>query len=322
MPASIAPMLAGLGPLPQGPGWRFEFKWDGIRAVITVADGVVRAISRNDLDITSSYPELDQLPAQLGGARVMLDGELVALTPAGVPSFSQLQMRMHIKAPTAALIAKVPVYFYAFDLLWIEDQTIVKLPYLQRREALETLELGPGPMSVTPSFPGPGDAILETAREHGIEGVMAKSERSVYEPGRRSPGWIKVPINDTQEVIVIGWKPGEGRRAGMIGSLLLAAHGPDHKLHFIGHVGTGFTEKMLRDLGTQLKPLERKSAPIDAAEVPREVSRFAHWVEPRLVGEVRYRNWTEDGRMRHPSWRGLRIDKGPADVTVVRPPTM
>ncbi len=314
LPPTIAPMLAGLGDLPTGSGWRFEFKWDGIRAVITVADGTVRAISRNDLDITSSYPELAQLPEQLGGARVMLDGELVALTAAGVPSFSQLQLRMHVKAPTAALMARVPVYFYAFDLLWIEDQTIVKLPYLQRRDALESLALGAGPMSVTPSFPGPGQPILDTAREHGIEGVIAKAERSIYEPGRRSAAWVKVPINETQEAIVVGWKPGEGRRAGMIGSLLLAAHGSDGKLHFIGHVGTGFTDKALRDLAAQLGPLESKTPPIDAAEVPREVSRLAHWVQPRLVGEVMYRNWTDDGRMRHPSWRGLRIDKSPKDV--------
>lgn len=314
MPPSIAPMLAGLGKLPTGPGWRFEFKWDGIRAVVTVADGMVRAISRNDLDITSGYPELEQLPAQLGPANVMLDGELVALTKAGVPSFSQLQQRMHIKTPTAALVAKVPVYFYAFDLLWLDGATIIGWPYLRRRAALEELKLGAGPMSVTPSFPGPGQPILDAAKEHGIEGVIAKLEKSIYEPGRRSPAWIKVPLNAFQEAIIVGWKPGEGRRAGMIGSLLLGAFGPDGKLHFIGHVGTGFTERMLRELGTRLTPLERRTPAIDAAEVPREVARFANWVEPRLVGEVMYRNWTEDGRMRHPSWRGLRNDKAPAEV--------
>jgi bifunctional non-homologous end joining protein LigD len=313
-------MLAGLGPLPIGPGWRFEFKWDGIRAVVTVADGVVRAISRNDLDISSSYPELEQLPTQLGPAKVMLDGELVALNAFGVPSFSQLQLRMHVKTPNAALIGKVPVYFYVFDLLWLEDRTITKLTYLQRRELLESLALAPGPASVTPSFPGPGQPILDAAKEHGIEGVIAKSDRSVYEPGRRSPAWIKVPINLTQEAIIVGWKPGEGRRAGMIGSLLLAAYGPDGKLHFIGHVGTGFTERMLKDLAARLRPLERDTAPIDDAEVPREVSRFAHWIEPKLVGEVAYRNWTEDGRMRHPSWRGLRVDKDPPDVRIDRRP--
>jgi bifunctional non-homologous end joining protein LigD len=308
-------MLAGLGKLPTGPGWRFEFKWDGIRAVITVVDEVVRAISRNDLDITSGYPELDQLPGQLGGARVILDGELVALTPSGVPSFSQLQLRMHLKAPTAALVARVPVYFYAFDLLWLEGEQTTGLTYLQRRELLEELKLGAGPLSVTPSFPGPGQPILEAAKEHGIEGVIAKAERSAYEPGRRSAGWIKVPLNDNQEVIIVGWKPGEGRRAGMIGSLLLGAYGSDGKLHFIGHVGTGFTERMLRELAEKLRPLERKTPAFDATDLPRDVTRLARWVAPDLVGEVRYRNWTEDGRMRHPSWRGLRIDKDPSEVT-------
>jgi bifunctional non-homologous end joining protein LigD len=320
LPPSIPPMLASPGPLPAGPGWRFEFKWDGIRAVVTVADGLVRAISRNDLDITASYPELLQLPTQLGSAQVMLDGELVALNASGVPSFGQLQQRMHVRTPPASLVTKVPVYFYVFDLLWVDGATITGWSYLRRRAALEELALAPaGPMSIAPSFPGPGQPILDTAKEHRIEGVIAKSEKSVYEPGRRSPAWIKLPIFVTQEAIVVGWKPGEGRRSGAIGSLLLGAYGPDGKLHFIGHVGSGFTDRMLQDLGSRLRPLERKTPPIDAAEVPREVSRFTHWTEPNLVGEVRYRNWTDDGRMRHPSWRGLRIDKDPTDVRVEFP---
>jgi bifunctional non-homologous end joining protein LigD len=222
---------------------------------------------------------------------------------------------MHLKAPTAALVARVPVYFYAFDLLWLEGEQTTGLTYLQRRELLEELKLGAGPLSVTPSFPGPGQPILEAAKEHGIEGVIAKAERSAYEPGRRSAGWIKVPLNDNQEVIIVGWKPGEGRRAGMIGSLLLGAYGSDGKLHFIGHVGTGFTERMLRELAEKLRPLERKTPAFDATDLPRDVTRLARWVAPDLVGEVRYRNWTEDGRMRHPSWRGLRIDKDPSEVT-------
>jgi bifunctional non-homologous end joining protein LigD len=303
--------------MPSGPRWAFEFKWDGVRAIVAVFNGQVRAISRNDIDITPSYPELLGLPGQLGNARVVLDGELVTLDRRGVPSFGLLQQRMHVRHPDETLLTRYPVRYYAFDLLWIDGETVTGRPYSRRRGALEKLKLsGAAPMSVPPRFPGPGEDVLEASRANGLEGVIAKALGSVYEPGRRSPAWIKVPLNQTQEVILIGWKPGAGRREGLIGSILLGAYGEDGKLKFIGHVGTGFTDPMLVDLARRLAPLKQATSPVDSAPVPREHARNANWVKPSLVGEVEFRNWTPDGRLRHASWRGLRADKSPREVVI------
>jgi bifunctional non-homologous end joining protein LigD len=315
-PPTLKPMLATLGKMPTGPRWAFEFKWDGVRAIVSVDGEQVRAMSRNDIDITPSYPELLGLPAQLGGKhRLVLDGELVTLDKRGAPSFGLLQQRMHVRHPDETLLNRYPVKYYAFDLLWLDGESLLGTPYSKRREALEKLKPRKGTMSVTPRFPGPGDDLLEAARTNGLEGVIAKSLDSTYEPGRRSLAWIKVPLNQTQEVIVVGWKPGAGRRAGMIGSLLLAAYGKSGKLEFIGHVGTGFTDSALRDLATRVAPLKRATSPVDGEPVPREHARNANWLKPSLVGEVEFRNWTPEGRLRHASWRGLRSDKTPKDVT-------
>lgn len=316
-PPVLKPMLATLGKMPTGPRWAFEFKWDGVRAIVSVDGEQVRAMSRNDIDITPSYPELLGLPEQLGGnRRLVLDGELVTLDKRGAPSFGLLQQRMHIKRPDEALLSRYQVKYYVFDLLWLDGESLLGQPYSKRREALENLKpRKQGPMSVTPRFPGPGDDLLEAARTNSLEGVIAKASESAYEPGRRSQAWIKVPLNQTQEVIVVGWKAGAGRRAGMIGSLLLAAYGKSGKLEFIGHVGTGFTDSALRSLAEKVAPLKQATSPVDGAEVPREHARNANWLKPSLVGEVEFRNWTPDGRLRHASWRGLRADKTARDVT-------
>lgn len=304
----VEPMLAVAGPMPMGERWQFEFKWDGVRAEIGVNADRAQAMSRNNLDITASYPELHQLP----GRSVVLDGELVALDAGGAPSFSQLQLRMHIKTPTPALTASVPVYFYCFDLLNLDGTSTIDWTYEQRRTALEQLPVGAdGPMQLSPRFDGPGEAILETARQHRLEGIIAKAEHSTYQPGRRSPAWIKIPINQRQEGIIIGWRPGEGRRASTLGSLLMAAYDPDGKLSFIGAVGTGFTHAMLDNLLQQLQAIEVSTPPVTGRPVPPMYARGAHWTKPLLVGEVQFRNWTPDRTMRHPSWQGLRPDTHP-----------
>jgi bifunctional non-homologous end joining protein LigD len=313
-------MLATLGKMPRGPDWAFEFKWDGVRAVVACAGEMVRAVSRNDLDITASYPELASLPDQLGGRPVVLDGELVTFDTTGAASFGLLQQRMHVKAPSAALVARIPVGFHAFDLLWLDHDATLDWPYTRRRQALEDLTLHhTRPMSIPPTSTGPGEVMLQAASQHGIEGVVAKRVDSRYLPGRRSPAWIKVPLHRTQEVVIIGWTPGEGRRAGTIGSLLLAAHTAAGELDYIGQVGTGFTATMLDDLAARLAPLRRPNPPTTGRAVPREHARHARWTAPVLVGEVQFRTWTPDGRLRHPSWRGLRPDKNPADVEIAQP---
>jgi bifunctional non-homologous end joining protein LigD len=153
--------------------------------------------------------------------------------------------------------------------------------------------------------------ITAAAAAHGLEGVVAKRLTSPYRPGRRSPDWVKIPFSHHQEVVIVGYKPGEGRRAGTIGSLVLAVNDPAGALTYAGGVGTGFTDAMLRDLQRQTAPLRRGTAPVP---VPREHARGVHWLEPVLVGEVAYRNWTPDGRLRHPSWRGLRPDRTPDEA--------
>jgi bifunctional non-homologous end joining protein LigD len=172
---------------------------------------------------------------------------------------------------------------------------------------------------VPPAFPdADGQDLLVAAGENGLEGVMAKRNTSVYEPGRRSHAWVKVPLWKTQEVVLGGWRPGEGRRSGTIGSLLLGVP-DDGGLTYVGHVGTGFNAAVLADLLGRLTPLEQRESPF-SNEVPRDRARGAHWVRPELVGEVEFRTLTRDGRLRHSTWRGLRADKRPEDVGPITPP--
>ncbi|WP_425752222.1 non-homologous end-joining DNA ligase [Micromonospora sp. DT47] len=306
-------MLASSGALPSGAGWGYEFKWDGVRAIAYV-DDELRLFSRNDRDVTRAYPELGELAQLLAERRAVLDGEIVALDAEGRPSFSALQHRMHVRAPTAALVSTTPVRLYLFDLLRLDGRDITSLPYTERRTALEKLELSGQSTDTPPYWTGDAGRDLATAAaDLGLEGVVAKQLRSPYEPGRRSSAWVKVPLNDTIEVIVGGYKPGAGRRAGTIGSLLLGMYDRKDKLTYIGHVGTGFTQTVLRDLQQRLKPLHRPDSPFDSP-VPREHARHAVWVDPALVGDVAFRSWTPDRRLRHPSWKGLRSDRDPAEI--------
>ncbi|MET7804599.1 non-homologous end-joining DNA ligase [Micromonospora chersina] len=317
MPTLVPPMLAGAGALPTEPGWAYEFKWDGVRAVAYV-DGGLRLLSRNDRDVTRAYPELGELADLLAGRRAVLDGEIVALDGGGRPSFSALQRRMHVRAPAAALVASTPVRYYLFDLLHLDGRDITALPYTERRAALEELGLSGGSVETPPYWTGEAGRDLATAAaELGLEGVVAKRLGSAYEPGRRGSAWIKVPLNETVEVIVGGWKPGAGRRAGAIGSLLLGMYDEHDRLQYIGHVGTGFTQTVLRDLGARLEPLARPDPPF-ADPVPRDQARHAVWVDPVLVGDVTFRSWTPDRRLRHPSWKGLRSDRDPAEIRLRR----
>lgn len=319
LPAPIPPMLATAGRPPAGPGWSFEFKWDGVRAVVAVAGARWRPYSRNGNDLSGAYPELAVLPGAVGGRSVLLDGEIVALDGLGRPDFGLIQRRMHVRAPSAELVEQVPVCFYAFDLLVVDAVAITGRPYAERRELLAGLELDRDgrALRVPPTVDGvPGNQLLEVARQHGLEGVVAKRQASRYEPGRRSAAWIKTALVRTQEVVVGGWRPGKGRRANGVGALLLGAHDGTGRLRYVGDVGTGFTDRMLDDLMDLLAPLDRAAAPFD--DVPREDARGVRWVEPRLVGEVEHRTWTHDGRLRHASWRGLRPDKQPGEVRVER----
>jgi bifunctional non-homologous end joining protein LigD len=311
MPDGIAPMLAAAGPLPAGDGWAFEFKYDGVRAIAYCGAGALRVLSRNSNDVTATYPELSALGDLLDGRPAILDGEIVALEAGDRPSFARLAARMHVARPTAALLRTVPVAYYVFDLLWLAGDALLDEPYDRRRQLLDGLALDGPAVRTPPHFTGvDGAAMLRAAQVGGLEGVVAKRRGGAYRPGRRvADSWIKVPLVRTQEVLILGWKAGAGRRAGTVGSLLLGVLDEDGGPRFAGHVGTGFTGVMLRQLQERLRPLVRSTPPV--ADVPRDAARHAHWVEPVLVGEVAFRNWTPDGRMRHPSWRGLRPDRSP-----------
>jgi bifunctional non-homologous end joining protein LigD len=317
LPSGLRPMLATAGQLPgeDEAGWAYELKWDGIRALAYVQDGQVRLVSRLGRDMTRAYPELHEISASLPWSRAVLDGEIVAFDPAGRPSFELLQQRMHVTAPARAarLATAVPVTYLAFDLLYRDGVTMLSAGYASRRSALEGLGL-PGPYwQVPPAFTGyRGADVLAASGEHGLEGVVAKRLDSRYEPGTRSAAWRKVKNTYRQEVVIGGWKPGEGARSGQIGSLLIGVYGAGG-LEYAGHVGTGFTAATLHQLGQLLGPLRRDSPPFGTA-IPAEHARHVTWVQPRLVADVAFAGWTSAGRMRAASYKGLRPDKDPGDV--------
>jgi bifunctional non-homologous end joining protein LigD len=303
-----APMLATAGNLPtDDEHWAYEVKFDGIRAIGYI-DHDLRLVSRNNKDITVAWPELAAMaPAD---PPFVVDGEIVVFTAYGRSSFEALQPRMHQRNPAAirALAKTVPATYMIFDLLHIGNRPLIDLPYQQRRQLLEQLGLRGPHWQISPQLPDSGaDALAESKRVQ-LEGILAKRLDSPYLPGRRSPVWTKVKNINDQEVVIVGWRPGTGRRAGHIGSLLMAVHDDTGKLVYIGNVGTGFTQAMLDDLKARLQPLQRKTATVDA-DVPD-----ANWVEPQLVGEISFTEKTSDGRLRHPSWRGLRPDKTPREV--------
>ncbi len=284
IPHTLLPMLATAGPLPRGDGWACEVKWDGYRVLAAVDAGRLTLRTRTGRDVTTDYPEV-----QLQVPDALLDGELVALVD-GRPDFSSLQLH------------SVPVTFLPFDLLHLQDRSLLEVPYDARRALLE--ELVPG----TPANFEDGEALLKTTLAEGLEGVVAKRRDSRYVPGRRSDAWIKTKHVRRQSALVVGWRPGEGGRAGTLGALLLAIPGADG-LQYCGRVGTGFSERTLALLQQRLVPLARPTPAV--VDPPREP---AVWVEPVLVVEVEFSGWTPDGRLRHPSYKGLRDDLRPEDV--------
>ncbi|MBV9793729.1 MAG: non-homologous end-joining DNA ligase [Actinobacteria bacterium] len=314
----LSPMMAVPGPLPRDDdlSWAFEMKWDGVRALAWLDGGPVRLASRTGRDITVAYPELAAL-GSAGDGPLLLDGEVVAFED-GRPSFAQLQPRMHVTSAAAAarLASRIPVSYLIFDVLSAGGRSLLDVPYGQRRELLDRLDLGTGGGSwqVPPSFTGhPGAGILAVSRQHGLEGIVAKRLNSSYQPGRRSPDWRKIKNVLRQEFVVGGWRRGQGGRTGQIGSLLLGVHGPGG-LAYVGHVGTGFTEQTLITLGGRLAALQQAASPF-ASDLPREHARGAVWVQPRLVVDVAFAVWTPEGRLRAASYQGLRNDKDPANVT-------
>ncbi|HXT44662.1 MAG TPA: non-homologous end-joining DNA ligase [Pseudonocardiaceae bacterium] len=304
----VRPMLPVAGPLPTQPGWAFEFSWDGIRALACAQPTGTELFSVRQRDITAAYPELGAFTA---GRRMLLDGKIVALDSCGRPSFSQLQRRMNVQRPTSLVVRRAPVTYYVFDLLSLDGQSTAELPYRRRRELLAELELSDGSVVAPPCFLSTdGQTVLDTAAQHGLHAVIAKRVESTYQPGR-SRHWVQTTLRQTQEVIIGGWLP-ERRRAASIGALLVGVP-TEGGLRYVGQVGTGFTEATRRDLRDRLAGLAAPASPF-TDPVPSEVDRMVHWVAPRLLGEVSYRQWTAHGRLGHPTWRGLRPAKHVAAI--------
>ena len=310
-PDRIPPMLARSGDLPHDEeAYGFEVKWDGIRTVLFCDHGHLHLQGRNFSDFTPRYPEVRELARELGARRLVLDGEVVAFDDEGRPSFERLQARMHLASDSAVKrrMRDTPVTYVIFDLLYLEGRSTMPLPYEDRREVLEALELE-GPAWRTPAYHhGEGTALLKATRELGIEGVVAKRLDSPYEPGRRTSGWIKVKNVCLQDVVIGGWTPGEGGRSSSLGALAVGVM-DDGRLVYVGKVGTGFTERTLAMLGRELEPLRRPDSPFDGRQPPKGTV----FVEPRLVASVEFREWTKSGTLRAPSFKGLRPDKDPQD---------
>ncbi|TLF55807.1 ATP-dependent DNA ligase, partial [Nocardia cyriacigeorgica] len=236
-------MLAVAGRPPDDADWAIEMKWDGVRAIVVCQGGECRLYSRNQRDVTGSYPELATVLGELtAGRELILDGEIIAQTATGAPSFALLQRRMHVVRPTKQLIAAVPVQLHLFDILADGVDSLTGLPYLRRRERLQELEYTEAPVRTPPHWLDvAADKLMAVARENHLEGIVSKRVDATYQPGRRSPAWIKTPLRKTTEAIVAGWTTGNGAMAATFGSLILGANDPDGRLVYIGNVGTGFT---------------------------------------------------------------------------------
>jgi bifunctional non-homologous end joining protein LigD len=299
------PMLATLvDDVPTGSGWLFEVKWDGYRAVAYVRGGEAALRSRRNNDLTERFGAVAREVAKaVRTPSCVLDGEVCALDERGRSSFSAMQ-----KGDAVATV------YYVFDVLEVEGRPLVDRPLTERRERLaELLDPAVRTVRLSEAFED-GRALYDAAREQGLEGVIAKRADSRYHEGRRTRDWLKAKTHGRQEFIVAGYTRGRGRRSGRLGSLILAVR-RGGELSYVGNVGTGFDEKEIERLVGLLRPLERKDSPFPAApKLPRVRKDEIVWVEPRLVAEVEFSEWTHDGHLRAPVYKGLREDKAPEEV--------
>jgi bifunctional non-homologous end joining protein LigD len=320
-------MLARLAKLPPDSDerWAYEVKWDGVRALAYIDAGDAHLESRTLEVITPRYPELAGLSEALTGHRCVLDGEIVALDADGRPSFQLLQRRMGLSnaAMVERRVKETAVTYMVFDVLYLDGADTMALPYAERRELLAGLPLDGRCWHAPAHHVGEGAALLETTHRQKLEGIVGKRLDSLYRPGKRTGEWIKVRNRPRQEFVIGGWSPGEGRRSGSIGSLLVGYNdlpadeakqrGEPQRLLFAGGVGTGFTAAELKRLEDLLKPLRRKESPFEPP-VPIPRRRNAVFCEPRYVCDVEFSEWTHQGTLRQPSYKGLRDDKVPRDV--------
>lgn len=299
-------------------GWRFEPKMDGVRTLAYVTTHGTVLKSRTGRDQTVYYPELVHLAQFVNVPSVVLDGEIAALEAGGRPSFERLQQRINISGPREIerIRRTIPVSLFLFDVLWIDGEDVTGKPLEERRTILEECVTETGPVKLTYYLDGEGERFFDASKQLGLEGIIAKRLGSAYQPGKRSKDWRKIKALNRQDCVVLGWTSGTGSRSKTFGSLLVGAY-MDEELIMIGQVGTGFTDATLADLMPRLIELEAEERPVKEAVIAG--SRRATWVRPELVCEVEFLEMTKSGRLRAPSFKGLRFDKAPADCVVERP---
>src|SRR5882672_2873872 len=308
IPSKIEPMLATLSDRPfSDPNWLFEIKWDGVRAMARIENGDLTLLSRTGSEMTKRYPELASLPGALAAREAILDGEIVALDARGRSSFERLQERMHVRAPSEHLVAEIPVVYFVFDLMYCDEYDLRKSSLIERKQLLNRVMHTSDRFRYSDHQLEMGKELFALAEQNGLEGILAKRTDSPY-VSDRSPYWVKLKINQTVDAVVGGWTA--ARTAALpFGSLLLGLY-QGKKLQFIGHVGSGFDEKKLKELSGKLKELAASACPFDA--VP-ETNEKPSWVAPELVARVKFSGWTDEHSLRHPVFLALREDARPLD---------
>ena len=319
MPTKIRPMLATSVEHPfDNPGWLFEIKWDGYRAIAFIEDGTVRLVSRNHNDLTGQFPELRDLPKLVKAGTAVLDGEIVALDDQGRPSFSLMQQRTGFQPGKRRLPGRegVPILYYAFDLLYLDGYDLRRVGLEKRKELLQFVLTNGEIARYSDHYPEKGRELFDVARKSGLEGILAKKRDSAYQE-ERSRDWLKIKITQRQECVIGGFTDPEGSRQ-YFGSLVLGLYDKHGHLIHVGQAGTGFDHKTLKEIYEQLHPLETKTNPFHG-----EIGglKKVHFVTPKLVAEIKFSEWTHETaeggmKLRAPVFMGLRFDKDPKECVL------
>ena len=317
MPTAIYPMLATSSEVAfDDPEWLFEIKLDGYRAIAFVENGRARLVSRNQNDLTGQYPELAELTKHIKAKNAILDGEVVALDEQGRPSFSLMQQRTGLRSygRRVAPKADIPILYYAFDVLYLNGEDLRRMPLEERKKRLGGLLREPGGViRLSDHFNEHGRALFEAARKAGLEGIVAKRRSSLYEE-RRSHDWLKIKLRHQVECVIGGYTDPEGSRAHF-GSIVLGLYDDQDRLIHVGQAGSGFDHKTLEAVWKRLQKIESAKSPFFGKV---EALRRAHWVQPKMVAQIEFGEWTHstDGggsKLRAPVFLGLRDDKDPKE---------